>query len=606
MRSDPGAAFAEFEQLLVSNSGEDAFVVALRLLAGKLVDEMAVRGGAPPRFVRDEDPESAHRRIVALHNQAIDSFPEIDALRGPLGITPDVLVRCLPPLLGWSILDSDLAHLDAALEHLVAPDAKGALGQYFTPREVVRLCVRALDPRPDDDVIDPACGSGGFLFEAVRHSIARHGAPPRCLGIDLGARSLAVAQLLAHASTRGAIRVRRGNALDPRGFDAEAIGAAFDALRCSLLFANPPFAGDVDDPSLLASYEAHREAKRGKRMAASREHLFVERAVQLLRPGGRLAIVVPQGLLANPSAAYLRRFLRARCRVLAVVGLHPYAFLPHTGVKTSILFLERSSNAPSTDYPVFFAVSSAPGKDGSGRTVGGDDYDAIAMTLATFVAKPKPGPSTVPFAELAEHDRLDAEYWQGPSRGLEQRLAAQTKVRVADVVSRSIERFRRDGEGPIEYVDISSVDARTGVATPITMSPEEAPSRATWIVKRGDVLVSMVRPDRNVVALVDVEAKRRLVASSGFCVLRPERVAPEVLYAFCKTRSFRALLGRHATATMYPAVTDRDVLDLPFVDPGPQVSRSIVDKVRAAFERIHAARAGVQEGIDLMQKALDP
>ena len=601
MSADPGSAVAEFEQLLVSNSGEDAFLVAVRLLSAKLVDELAVRQGSTPRFVLGGD-------IQALHNEAILNFPEIDGLRGELGLTADQLTRCLRPLLGWSILDSDLAHLDAVLERLVAPEAKGALGQYFTPREVIRLCVRALDPRPSDTVIDPACGSGGFLYEAVRHSVDEHGDAPRCLGIDLGARSITLAQLLSHTVADGAIRVHRGNSLDARGFDAKAVGQSFGELRCSLLFANPPFAGDIDDPEVLAHYTAHREAfattKRSSIGRVGREHLFVERAVQLLEPGGRLAIVVPQGVLANSSAAYLRRWFSARCRVRAVIGLHPHAFLPHTGVKTSILFLERPrTGSPPVDYPVFFAVSRAPGKDGSGRRSGGDDLDEIGRALGAFLATGE-GAETVPMAELAKHDRLDAEYWDSTSRGAQKQLEARATRRLGEVVARTVSRIRREGSTLVDYIDISCVDARTGVATPTTMMASETPSRATWLVVPGDVLVSTVRPERNVVALVDRASPRPLVASNGFCVLRPDSVAPEVVYAFCKTTTFRKLLVRHATATMYPAVTDRDVLDLPFVEPRSEVARAIVASVRAAFERFGAARRDLEHGIDEMEKVL--
>src|SRR5437764_477050 len=104
MRSDPGAALAEFEQLLVSNSGEDAFVVALQLLAAKLLDELAVREGASSRFVRDGDAQRTRARLVELHSEAMRRFSTVEALRAPFAVDADVLARCLPPLLGWSIL----------------------------------------------------------------------------------------------------------------------------------------------------------------------------------------------------------------------------------------------------------------------------------------------------------------------------------------------------------------------------------------------------------------------------------------------------------------------------------------------------------------------
>lgn len=630
---DAASSFAEFEQLLVSNSGEDAFDVAVQLLTAKLFDEHEVsRGRRAEQFTLAGTPASIHERINSIYRRAIRQWPDLGTSRVTIEIAPEQLARCLRPLVGWRILDSDLSHLDAALERLVAKDAKGALGQYFTPRDVIRMCVTALNPGADDRLIDPACGSGAFLYEAIKYARDQREGVPRCLGIDLGQRSLRVATLLSHAVDPDALRVHRGNSIDGRAYAAarpkewapflgEPDGAAprpwgaWHDLRCSVLFTNPPFAGELDDPTVIATYDSQRSRGASRKGSVGREHLFVERAVNLLEPGGRLAIVVPQGILANSTAAYLRKWVMSRCRVLAVVGLHPYSFLPYTGVKTAVLFLERPRRGEVVprDYPIAFATSRAPGRDSSGRAAGQSDYEQIGRALAAFFRRekrrwasasakaPDAAVETVSVAEVIAHDRLDAEYHAHDIRSLYRELQAKASATLGDKVARSVERFSRGKHGEIDYLDISSVDARSGVALPTRVDAAEAPSRASYVVRAGDVLVSTVRPDRNVVALVTKKGDVPVVASNGFCLLRADGVPSELVFAYCKTDAFRRLLARRATASMYPAATDRDVLELPFVQPEPRSVASIVSKVKEGLAMMESARASIAAAVEEME-----
>src|SRR6267142_601058 len=106
---DAGASFAEFEQLLVSNSGEDAFDIAIKLLAAKLLDELRSRdSGRVLTFDGTGTPEAVHRRVETLYREALQRWPELNGGSLSVDMTPDQLVRSLQPLLGWRILGSDL------------------------------------------------------------------------------------------------------------------------------------------------------------------------------------------------------------------------------------------------------------------------------------------------------------------------------------------------------------------------------------------------------------------------------------------------------------------------------------------------------------------
>lgn len=634
--TDPVSALAEFEQILLSNSGEDAFESAIRLLSAKLVDEQNVVQGGEALFRQHATVDDTHAAIQQLYREAVARWPQLDSGNSDLEITPPHLARSIRPLLGWSLRSSNLSWLDATLERLVARDSKGALGQYFTPREIVQLCIAALNPRPGEVIIDPACGSGGFLFEATAYSMQNYGATPKCLGIDFSPKSAKVAALLAAATGDSSIIISKANSLDGRSYcestppewssfllqekcssTKRAMSwGGWNRLGCDVLLTNPPFAGDIDELELLDAYEAQQNQS-GKRVV-SREHLFLERAVDLLQPGGRLAIVVPQGILSNTTSAYLRSWLFEKCRILAVIGLHHHAFTPYTGVKTAILFLHKplaGENLP-TDYPVFFAVSRNSGKDGSGRVVGKTDYPAITEALRSFLNGQKFDWATyLPIVEVAKapHEivqasdliasgRLDAEHYDPEARALERSLVAKTTTRIADSVEPRVARFKKRDYRELAYVDISSVDKRTGLSFPDVIEAEEAPSRASYLVEPGDVLVSTVRPDRNVVTMITQAQSVPTVASNGFCVLRAKELPPEVLFAYCKTEVFRRMLTMHATASMYPTVSDRDVLAIPLLTPPQDIQQQVVDSIRTGLSMIEEAQKKITSAIGLLNE----
>lgn len=113
----------------------------------------------------------------------------------------------------------------------------------------------------------------------------------------------------------------------------------------------------------------------------SRDILFIERDLNFLKPGGRMAIVLPQGVLNNTQMEYVRKFILKKARLLAVVGLHGNTFKPHTGTKTSVLFLQKwkEDEEIPEDYPIFMAVSKKGGKDNSGEYIYQKDSEGNVM-----------------------------------------------------------------------------------------------------------------------------------------------------------------------------------------------------------------------------------
>jgi type I restriction enzyme M protein len=159
-------------------------------------------------------------------------------------------------------------------------------------------------------------------------------------------------------------------------------------FQFDVLMANPPFAGDVKDSKIITKYELGKKyqtktvkvANETKKLSIhkgwaekiSRDILFIERNINMLKTGGRMAIVLPQGRFNNSGDKIIRDFIAEQCRILAVVGLHPNTFKPHTGTKTSVLFVQKwddESCPKQEDYNIFFATQKVSGKDNSGEKI---------------------------------------------------------------------------------------------------------------------------------------------------------------------------------------------------------------------------------------------
>ena len=333
-------------------------------------------------------------------NQWKGVFPEYSTFE----LSDTHLAVCVSSLQDVKLFNSNLQVVDEAFEYLVSKSAKGEKGQYFTPRHVIDMCVKMLNPKRGESMIDTASGSCGFpvhtIFKLTGTLFTNAEIPPedkehvlKVFGIDFDEKTVRVARTLNLIAGDGETNVLHLNTLDYERWSdnternsrwVRTYGDGFDRLKAlraepeenklftfDILMANPPFAGDIKESRILHRYELGFKENRKAQSKVGRDILFIERNLDFLKPGGRMAIVLPQGRFNNTSDSYIRDFIAKRARILAVVGLHPNTFKPHTGTKTSVLFLQKwnddSEFCPEVDdYPIFFAVSKKGGKDNSG------------------------------------------------------------------------------------------------------------------------------------------------------------------------------------------------------------------------------------------------
>lgn len=337
-------------------------------------------------------------------NQWSEVFPEVSTFK----LSDRHLSICVSSLQNTKLFNADLQEIEDAFEHLLGQRAGGLS---FTPRPVVDMCVKMLNPKRGEFMIDPAAGTGRFpihtVFKMIGTSFIHAKIPTeaqvyasKVFGIDFSETAVRVARFLNLIAENEETNVLPLNVLDYERWDdiaenhrvwsiaygegfkrLKALKAAEDGNRCfnfDLLMGHPPFGGPVKENRILHQYRLGKQDKQEHpHIRVKREALFIERSLDLLKPGGRMAMLLPQNFFNTMADKSIRNFVAARARILAVVGLHANTFRPSASIKTSVLFLQKWNDDPERgplcprvdDYPTFLAASEQSGKDNTGNYI---------------------------------------------------------------------------------------------------------------------------------------------------------------------------------------------------------------------------------------------
>lgn len=461
----------EMEDEVLANAGVDVFEELFKLIFTKLFDELESGRDKKRHLVfrnYGETETELKAKIQELFDKARSKWEGVFPDGAKIDLTPSHLAVCVSSLEGVKLFNSNLDVVDEAFEYLINKSSKGEKGQYFTPRYVIDMCVKMLNPQEHETMIDTAAGSCGFPVHTIfhvweqimkdeglhkSHLFTTEKKPARCetyvqdkvFAIDFDEKAVRVGRTLNLIAGDGQTNVLHLNTLDYERWDektkdedwTDVYGAGWKKLRklraekdqnrdfgFDLLMANPPFAGDIKETRILAKYElahsvsldkitkvdandphiedgttrpptfpealrashetiykladgTYRKVKVKDQNTVGRDILFIERNLSFLKPGGRMAIVLPQGRFNNSSDKQIREYIADQCRILAVVGLHGNVFKPHTGTKTSVLLVQKWNDNPKAgplcprqdDYPIFFATMREPSKDNSGDKI---------------------------------------------------------------------------------------------------------------------------------------------------------------------------------------------------------------------------------------------
>lgn len=350
-----------------------------------------------------EKPEAVRDRILNLFERVkTATYEDVFDKNDTISLDADSLCYVVGELQNYCVMDADRDAIGDAFEVFIGPALRGAEGQFFTPRNVVKMMVEILDPKPGEKIIDPACGSGGFLIGALEHvwqqlrsQAKRKGWTEKQLykhevevatdcfrGIDKDAFLAKVCKAYMALVGDGRGGVFCANSLNrpedwPHGLREKARLGVFD-----IVMTNPPFGNKivVKGAPVLSQFDLGYKWNLDKKTVqfekTSSIHedqppqiLFLERCLQLLKPGGRLGIVLPESILGNPSYEYIISYLLNNSRLLAVITMPESLFKTSGkgGTHTKVCALLLTNDKPFEPYDIFMAEAKWCGHDSRGN-----------------------------------------------------------------------------------------------------------------------------------------------------------------------------------------------------------------------------------------------
>ncbi len=568
-------------------------------------------------------------RINYLFSKTILQYSEIFDSHEKIKLSNRALQYSVNKLQGINLSSSSTDANGLAFQKMLTRHEKEGRGQYFTPTPVVDFCVKFINPQPGETIIDPCCGSGGFLYTAFLHLLANKNKIDKgtfinkyFFGNDISKSIARIAKMkfLLEANTKSNIHCT--NSLeDLDHLNLILRGASDQKEGFDVLLTNPPFgtAGKITDKSLLSKYQLGYKWTNiddsyfptdtiSKGQPA--EILFVERCLDLLREGGRMAIVLPNGHFENPSLNYLRYFIKTKAKILAIVNLPGETFIPYgTGVKTSLLFLQKDSSIKKDNYKIFFSKIKALGYQGNkngtpiynkdkngnilfkdGKPILKEDFSTVLSEYKLFLENGSIETTNsycLNSEELAE--RFDFDYYAPHHKDLLNRLTEKSK-RLGDIVDivKVKSPILKEKSSNVNYIELSDVNTHSmEIINFNSYCVHELPSRASYQIKTGDIITAIagnsVGTSKHATALV-TEEYNNAICTNGFRVLRNSKVDPYYLLFFLKSELFLNQMMRYRTGAAIPNVSDNDFANILVYFPDENTIKKISKEIKKSFQ----------------------
>jgi type I restriction enzyme M protein len=460
----------------------------MRLLFCKIYDEKNSVDAVEFSNRPNENYNLFRSRIDNLFERVRKNYPDIFEPNEKIEIKSEELSFIVSKLEDYSILNADRDVIGDAFEELIGTTFRGGEGQFFTPRNVVQMMLDVLSPQKGERVIDPACGSGGFLAYALRHFISNKHDSFYIAGIDKDAFLAKIAKIYLSLIGDDEFHIHCENSLEVPSRWSKNTQRNIHLGSFDVVLTNPPFGAKIPvvGQELLEQYHLGHAWENGDKWIRTNklldkqppQVLFIERCLHLLRDGGRLGIVLPEGIFGNPSDRYIWEYISGIASVIGVVSLSQETFQPSTHTKTSVLFLKKTMKRPKS---IFMAIAHNIGhnKNGkpiykkcaaSGREVLDDDLPTItANFIAHNIGKRIDNHLgfRIDYADLNDHIFIP-EYYNPEIRKELETLKASDKyllVSIGDLIDKGVLQVRRGNEigsqfygtGEIPFVRTSDI-----------------------------------------------------------------------------------------------------------------------------------------------------
>jgi type I restriction enzyme M protein len=378
----------------------------ISILFCKILDEQETEPDDTVTFRAgiDESAAAVKKRLISLFEAVkTKAYHDVFVVNDTINLDAESVRYVVGELQNYCVMDADRDAIGDAFEVFIGPALRGTEGQFFTPRNVVQMMVEMLDPKPGERIIDPACGSGGFLitalghvWEHVRQEAERKGWTERqrlkrevdvateCFrGLDKDAFLAKVCKAYMALIGDGRGGVFCENSLSPPSEWSSNARSKVELGTFDVVLTNPPFGAKIPikGAAVLSQFDlgykwerekATKEPTKTSTLMESRspQIVFLERCLQLLKPGGRMGIVLPESILGNPSYEFLMMFLQQRTRILGVVTMPEPLFKTSgkggTHTKVAVLLL-RKEEKPAAAYEMFMGDVKWCGHDSRGN-----------------------------------------------------------------------------------------------------------------------------------------------------------------------------------------------------------------------------------------------
>lgn len=607
--------------LIWAKEGHDpakAFDELTKLLFLKIYDERETPKYYEFVVLADEKPEKTAKRIRDLFNESKNSTKYRDVFSSRFTESKDIFIELddftiyntVQQLQGYSFISTTetIEGVDIkgkVFEQMVGGTFRGDLGQFFTPREIVEFMVKMLNPDTNNKVLDPACGSGGFLIwiiRAVKNRIngefpnldeteisnkVKYFAEHNVFGTDINDRAARVAKMnmIMHGDGHSGIFNLNGlfvNDAAPESAKKNIKDNSFD-----LIFSNPPFAGYEKEPDILKKFDLGVN-KRGNPRSVTKEILFIEKIIKLLKNGGRCAFVLPQGIYSDKKLNFVRDYIKKHCKILALIGLPIWAFRPSgTGVRGSLLFLEKVEDVPE-DYKIFVRMANHIGFDSKGRS----DKNDLPELLKAY--NNPTDDDLISFSELnnclgyTNTGRIDPRFYLKESRDKLDIFEGSDfePKRLGQVATFAKERYnpKKDPEKEFIYIEINNVNVRTGGIERKTRRGKDI-TQGTLVVHEGDLIISRRWPDRGAISIINQEFDGALLVTE-FSVLKVEdNAVKQYLYELFRTRQFLDLLDVYTSGEMSHRISEEDLMNVKIPVPPNDVLIEVMEERQELLDK---------------------
>lgn len=506
-KNDPAFAFDEFSKLLI-----------VKMLSEKINKNQEII------FTTPQQIKKFYSNWAKKRNNIFDS---------EINLTNNIIVKIIKLFENIEIYDIDLDIKGQALEDFLGKTFRDEYGQYFTPRPIVNFCVSALNPSKVDSIMDPTCGSGGFLIYSLKHLNKKYrqiDISKSLYGIEINKRIARIAMIEMLINEDGSSNILCDNSL------------SFNhTKKYSMIFTNPPFGVTITDKKILDNYELQKHGKS--------EVLFIEKCHDILQNNGKMCIVLPDSVLTNSTLQFVRDYIKDKFQILGIISLPHHTFIHSgAGVKSSLLFLKKTK--PSKRYKIFTSIVNHIGYDERQN----EDENELPIVLSNWINNKKTKQSF-----FINVDQLTDSF----TPSLNHLLKGVELGSVCEVFTGSSPAstdYEKDGKKILKVRDLTGKGIKWDVTSRGYVGDKYKSKK--YIQKKDILIISSAHHPKYIGLKVDIvdfipDKYKSVFCTTEVMVIRPnpEKIEPYKLFCFLKsTIGYDAIQSciRGQTSHIYP------------------------------------------------------